>query len=152
MNEESFMRRAIALARDNREGPFGAVIVRDDKIIAEGWDQVASTSDSSAHAEIVAIRKACAVRGRTNLPDCDIFTNCEPCPMCLGAIYWAGLRSIYYSSTSADAAKVGFEDEFIYKEMSLLPDKRTIRAIRIVDEEADLVLSRWASKQGRKRY
>lgn len=147
INSRSFMQRAIALARGKGEGPFGAVIVRDNKIVAEGWDQVTSTCDPTAHAEMVAIRKACAALERVVLPDCDIFTNCEPCPMCLGAIYWAKLRHIYYSNTRADAANIGFEDEFIYRELSLLPDKRTIRAVRIVNEEADLVFSKWASKQ-----
>jgi tRNA(Arg) A34 adenosine deaminase TadA len=152
MNPRSFMQRAIALARENSEGPFGAVIVRDNRIIAEGWDQVTSTSDPSAHAEIVAIRKACAVLNRITLPDCDIFTNCEPCPMCLGAIYWVKLHSIYYSNTRADAAGIGFDDEFIYKEIGLLPEKRTIPAVRLIDDKADLVFSEWANSHGKKRY
>jgi tRNA(Arg) A34 adenosine deaminase TadA len=152
MNEGWFMQRAIALARENREGPFGAVIVRDNMIIAEGCDQVTSTNDPSAHAEMVAIRKACALLARINLPDCIIFTNCEPCPMCLGAIYWANLRSIYYSNTRADAASIGFDDEFIYQEIGLLPERRKIPAVQLLGEKPDLVFSDWASHHGKKRY
>ena len=151
-DERSFMQRAIALAREKKEGPFGAVIVRDKRIIAEGWDQVTSTSDPSAHAEIIAIRKACIVLDRINLEDCDIFTNCEPCPMCLGAIYWAKLHSIYYSNTRADAAGIGFEDEFIYEEIALLPERRKIPALRIIDEKSNLVFSDWANKHRKRRY
>src|SRR6266576_6383725 len=103
MKQQTFMQRAIDLAlqkmRENRGGPFGAVIVRDNRIIAEGWNQVTSINDPTAHAEIVAIRSACRILNSFDLPDCDIYTNCEPCPMCLGAIYWARLCTIYYSST-----------------------------------------------------
>ena len=122
MSEKAFMRRAAALAlekmRANSGGPFGAVIVRNDTIIAEGWNEVTSSNDPTAHAEIVAIRRACTLLGAFNLPDCDIYTSCEPCPMCLGAIYWARLRRVYYANTRADASQIGFDDGFIYSEVA----------------------------------
>jgi tRNA(Arg) A34 adenosine deaminase TadA len=115
MTEHTFMQRAVALAlekmRANSGGPFGAVIARDNMIISEGWNEVTSTNDPTAHAEIVAIRRACALLGKFDLPDCDIYTSCEPCPMCLGAIYWARLRRVYYANTRIEAAQIGF-DEF----------------------------------------
>jgi tRNA(Arg) A34 adenosine deaminase TadA len=151
MNEKLFMRRAVGLAHKKDGGPFGAVIVRDHRIIAEGWDQVASASDPTAHAEIVAIRQACTVLGRAELRDCDIFTNCEPCPMCLGAIYWAKLRSIYYSNTRSEAADFGFEDELIYNEIALLPETRKIPAYRLTDEKSSLVFREWANRHRTKR-
>ena len=122
MSENAFMRRAAALAlekmRANSGGPFGAVIVRNDTIIAEGWNEVTLSNDPTAHAEIVAIRRACTLLGAFNLPDCDIYTSCEPCPMCLGAIYWARLRRVYYANTRADASQIGFDDGFIYSEVA----------------------------------
>ena len=156
MNQRTFMQRAIELAlqglRENSGGPFGAVIVRDDRIVAEGWNQVTSTNDPTAHAEIVAIRNACSALNRLNLPDCDIYTNCEPCPMCLGAIYWARLRIIYYSSTRADAARIGFDDDFIYKEVALPPELRKVPTIRIVEPRSDFVFNEWVNSLEKKRY
>src|SRR3984893_8237236 len=132
MSNVRFMQRAVALAQekmhDNNGGPFGAVIVRNGEIIAEGWNQVTSTNDPSAHAEVVAIRQACAKLKSFNLPDCDIFTSCEPCPMCLGAIYWARLRRIYYANTRQEAAQIGFDDELIYREIGWPPASRSIPA------------------------
>jgi guanine deaminase len=156
MSQRTFMRRAIELAlermRENSGGPFGAVIVGDDRIIAEGWNQVTSTNDPTAHAEIVAIRKACTVLDRFDLRDCDIYANCEPCPMCLGAIYWARLRRMYYASTRADAARIGFDDEFIYREIAVPLERRKIPAVRIVDAGADFVFSEWANSPEKRRY
>jgi tRNA(Arg) A34 adenosine deaminase TadA len=145
-NERFFLQRAILLAHENKTGPFGAVIVRDNKIIAEGRDQVHSTCDPTAHAEIMALRNACVALNRTDLSGCDIFTNCEPCPMCLGAIYWAKLRTIYYCSTRADAADIGFDDELIYNEMALQPERRKIPAVRLADEASNLVFSEWGKR------
>jgi guanine deaminase len=122
MSQQEFMQRAIALSleklRQDGTGPFGAVIVRDGRIIAEGWNQVTAGNDPTAHAEIVAIRKACAAAGSFNLPDADIYTSCEPCPMCLAAIHWARLRRIYYAKTRTDANRIGFDDQFLYDEIA----------------------------------
>src|SRR5262249_38704415 len=130
MSEQAFMQRAVALAlekmRANSGGQFGAVIVRNDTIIAEGWNEVTANNDPTAHAEIVAIRRACTLLGAFNLPDCDIYTSCEPCPMCLDAIYWARLRCVYYANTRTDSARIGFDDEFIYGEVGLEPGLRRI--------------------------
>src|SRR5487761_1508170 len=122
MSGETFMRRAISLSREQMEhgggGPFGAVIVKGGVIIAEGWNRVTSTNDPTAHAEIVAIRAACAVLGSFSLGDCEIYASCEPCPMCLAAIYWARLERVYYANTRADAARIGFDDDFLYREIA----------------------------------
>jgi guanine deaminase len=115
MTNEDFMQRALDLALDcvraNRGGPFGAVIVRDGAIVAEGCNEVTSTCDPSAHAEVVAIRRACAKFGTFHLSDCEIYASCEPCPMCLGAIYWARFRALYYANTREETAAIGFDDE-----------------------------------------
>jgi guanine deaminase len=133
MTEQAFMQRAVALAlekmRANSGGPFGAVIVRNGAIIAEGWNEVTSSNDPTAHAEIVAIRRACALLGVFNLLDCDIYTSCEPCPMCLSAIYWARLRCIYYANTRLEASQIGFDDEFIYNEVARTPELRKIQGV-----------------------
>jgi guanine deaminase len=156
MPETDFIERAAALAlrkmRDNQGGPFGALIVRDGEVIAEGWNQVTSASDPTAHAEVVAIRKACVGLKTFSLDGCDIYTNCEPCPMCLGAIYWAHIRCIYYSSTRVDAARIGFDDDFIYREIGIAPDRRTIPAIRVPSETSDLAFSEWARSPEKQRY
>ena len=150
------MRRAVELAldqmRQNGDGPFGAVVVRDNKIIAEGWNQVTATNDPTAHAEIVAIRRACAALGRFELTDCDLFANCEPCPMCLGAIYWTRLRRIYYCKTRFDAAQIGFDDDFIYAEIARAPEARKIPAVRLFDEKADVVFAEWAANPDKREY
>ena len=156
MTEQAFMQRAAALAlekmRANTGGPFGAVIVRNGAIIAEGWNEVTSSNDPTAHAEIVAIRRACALLGVFNLPDCDIYTSCEPCPMCLGAIYWARLRRIYYANTRSEASQIGFDDEFIYNEVARAPELRKIPHIRLLTEEARAVFKEWAASPERIRY
>src|SRR6202140_4752318 len=118
MSTEEHMRRAIALSldmvRSGKGGPFGAVVVRDGKIIAEGFNQVTSSNDPTAHAEVVAIRLACQALEKFDLTGCEIYTSCEPCPMCLSAIYWARLDRIYFANGRADAAAVGFRDDFLY--------------------------------------
>jgi len=150
------MKRAIALSlekmRANRGGPFGAVIVRNGAIISEGWNEVTSSNDPTAHSEIVAIRRACALLGTFNLPDCDIYTSSEPCPMCLGAIYWARLRRVYFANTRIDAAQIGFDDEFIYREVAQVPELRKIPHVRLMGENAQLAFNEWAASPEKIRY
>src|ERR1051326_1678333 len=123
MDENRFMARAAALAlqkmRENQGGPFGALIVRDGNVVAEGWNQVTSANDPTGHAEIVAIRSACASLKTFSLDGCDIYTNCEPCPMCLGAIYWAHIDRVHFGSSAADASKSGFDDSYIYQQFAM---------------------------------
>src|SRR6202046_179086 len=130
---DTFMARALALSLENvrsgRGGPFGAVIVRGGKIIAEGVNSVTATNDPTAHAEMVAIREACRKLGSFELTGCEIYTSCEPCPMCLGAIYWARPDRVYFGSTAEDAANAGFDDSFIYREISQLHAQRKIPMI-----------------------
>ena len=147
MSGEQFMQRAMALALEKMKekggGPFGAVIVRNGEIIAEGWNRVTSLNDPTAHAEVTAIRDACKKLGTFNLPDCDIYTSCEPCPMCLGAIYWARLRHIYYANTRAEAANIGFDDAFIYDEIGLEPAIRSIPATPMRLEDVETAFRHW---------
>ena len=135
MSHEKFMQRALDIAlermRANMGGPFGAVIVRDGEIVAEGWNEVTSTNDPTAHAEVVAIRRACARLKTFSLADCEIFASCEPCPMCLGAIYWARLRRLYFANPREEAAAIGFDDEFIYGQIPLAPGARSIPGIKL---------------------
>ncbi len=156
MNQEKLIERALAIAlekmSENNGGPFGALIVRDGKVIAEGWNVVTSTNDPTAHAEIVAIRRACEKLGTFNLPDCDIYASCEPCPMCLGAIYWARLRHIYYANTREEAAAVGFDDDFIYREVGVAPSARSIPATRLAADTADIPFAAWAAKPDKVQY
>lgn len=150
------MRRAIALSeanlRTNHGGPFGAVIVRDDQIIAEGCNRVTSSLDPTAHAEIEAIRAACQALGQFQLHDCVIYTSCEPCPMCLSAIYWARLDRIYYANTRQDAAAIGFDDDFLYNEIPRSPLERSVPASRLLADEARSAFEVWRSKQDKIRY
>jgi len=138
-----FMRRAIALATDNalsgRGGPFGAVIVRDGHIIAEAANSVTTANDPTAHAEVAAIRLACNKLKAFSLKGCEIYTSCEPCPMCLAAIYWAHIGAIYYGNTSAEAARADFNDANLYRELALPHDKRSIPSMQLLGDEA------WAS-------
>jgi tRNA(Arg) A34 adenosine deaminase TadA len=133
-------------------GPFGAVIVKDGRIIAEGWNQVTSANDPTAHAEIMAIRNACAALGTFQLPGCSIYASCEPCPMCLGAIYWARLERIYYANTRAEAARIGFDDALIYNEIALPPEARRIPATRLLAEEAMAAFRAWDESPDKIRY
>ena len=150
------MWRAIALSEEsirlNRGGPFGAVIVREGAIIAEGYNQVTSTNDPTAHAEIVAIRAACTALHHFCLHGCAIYTSCEPCPMCLSAIYWARLDRIYYANTRQEAAQIGFDDEFLYREIPLALEERSVPAIRLLANEARGAFDAWQQKPDKIRY
>jgi tRNA(Arg) A34 adenosine deaminase TadA len=151
-----FMARAIQLALENvtsgNGGPFGAVIVRNGAILAEGANSVTATNDPTAHAEIVAIRSACARRKAFELTDCEIYTSCEPCPMCLGAIYWARLTSINYGSVAADAAAAGFDDSMIYRELAKPLAGRSIPMTQLMPEEARGVFRAWKEKSDKIEY
>lgn len=154
--DEFFMRRAIELAQNgidtNAGGPFGAVIVRDGEIIGEGWNQVTSTNDPTAHAEVVAIRKACAELNDFQLEGCTIYASCEPCPMCLGAIYWARAERLIYACTKTDAAEIGFDDRFIYEEIERHPGERRVITETVLREEGLKVFRNWAEKVNRIEY
>ena len=150
------MTRAIQLSieavRSGRGGPFGAVIVNEGKIIAEAANQVTSTNDPTAHAEVLAIRKACEVLRCFELRNCELYTSCEPCPMCLGAIYWARLSRIYFANTADDAAQIGFDDSFIYRELKQPYSERRIPAVQIMREEALAGFRAWADKPDKTAY
>jgi guanine deaminase len=150
------MERAIQLSiegvQSGRGGPFGAVIVRDGKIIAEGSNEVTSTNDPTAHAEVLAIRRACEKLGAFELKDCELYTSCEPCPMCLGAIYWTRLSRIYFASTAEDAAKAGFDDSFIYGELKQPFSGRRIPTIQMMREEALAGFRAWAGRPNKIPY
>lgn len=150
------MGRAIQLSIENVHsgggGPFGAVIVRNNEIVAEAVNQVTSSNDPTAHAEILAIRQACAKLGMFELKGCELYTSCEPCPMCLGAIYWARLSCIYYANTHEDAATIGFDDSFIYSELQLPHAQRRIPTIQLMREEALAGFQAWARKPDKIRY
>ena len=156
MTSEDFMQRAVDLAlecmRANQGGPFGAVIVRDGAIVAEGGNEVTSTNDPTAHAEVVAIRRACARFGTFDLSDCEIYASCEPCPMCLGAIYWARFRALYYANTREEAAAIGFDDKLIYREMPLAPPERVIPGVHLTTSHSHLPFAEWAAKPDKIRY
>jgi guanine deaminase len=151
-----FMARAIELSIENvrtgRGGPFGAVVVKDSKIIAEGANNVTATNDPTAHAEINAIREACKKLGAFELTGCEIYTSCEPCPMCLGAIYWARPDRVYYGNTADDAARAGFDDSFIYDEIPLAPQKRKIPTEQIMREEAIEAFRAWEKQVNKVPY
>ena len=151
-----FMREAIRLSRQkmraNQGGPFGAIVVRNGKIVGRGWNQVTSTNDPTAHAEVTAIRDACKKLKRFHLEDCELYTSCEPCPMCLGAVYWARLKTIYYANTRKDAAKIQFDDNFIYREIGLPIPSRKIPMKPLLRKEALEVFKEWANKTDKIRY
>jgi len=150
------MARAIELSIENvrsgRGGPFAAVVVKDGKIIAEAVNCVTSTNDPTAHAEVVAIRQACKKLGHFELKDCTIYTTCEPCPMCVGAIYWARPARVYFGGTAADAAKAGFDDSFIYKEIARPRRSRKIPMISVMREEALAAFRAWEEKPDKISY
>lgn len=152
----AFMQQAIALATENalsgRGGPFGSVIVRDGEVIATGANQVTTTNDPTAHAEVVAIRNACAKLGVFNLQGCQIYTSCEPCPMCLAAVYWARMDAIFYGNTAADAAAAGFDDAFLYDEMKLPLERRSIPTINLLRGDAISSFNAWREFAGRIEY
>src|ERR1700680_4499598 len=148
--DNSFMARAIQLSMDNvrsgRGGPFGAVVVKDGAIVAEGVNQVTSTNDPTAHAEVVAIREACKKLGAFDLEGCEIYSSCEPCPMCLGAIYWARLSRVYFANSAADASKIGFDDSLCYREIPLPLAQRAIPMIQMMREQALAAFQAWQEK------
>ncbi len=151
-----FMRKAIDLAIDNvrsgQGGPFGAVVVRQGKILAEGTNRVTSLNDPTAHAEVVAIREACRILGSFELAGCEIYASCEPCPMCLGAIYWARLVRVYFAGTRKDAAEAGFDDEFVYQQIQLPIAARKIPMIRLMREQALEAFEEWKRKPDKIPY
>ncbi len=153
--EEDFMREAIGLSIeniDNNGGPFGAVIVKDGKVIAQGVNRVTSNNDPTAHAEVNAIRKAAEALGTYDLSGCEIYSSCEPCPMCLGAIYWARLDKLYYANTKQDAKDIDFDDSFIYEELDLPIEKRKIPTIQILSKEAIQAFNKWKEKEDKIEY
>lgn len=144
------MQAAIALSEkgitEEKGGPFGAVVVKDGEIIGTGYNQVAAANDPTAHAEIMAIREACRKLNSFQLTGCELYTSCEPCPMCMGAIYWARPEKVYYANTRDDAAAIGFDDSFIYHEIEKSPDERTIEMIPMDREAAQRVFRQWMDK------
>jgi tRNA(Arg) A34 adenosine deaminase TadA len=152
----AFMREAIRISlekmRRNHGGPFGAVVVRRGKIIGRGWNRVTSTNDPTAHAEINAIREACRRLKTFQLDDCELYTSCEPCPMCLSAIYWARLKRVYYGNTRRDAAKIDFDDDLIYREVARPIARRKIPMKQLLRSEAFKVFAEWQAKPDRTPY
>jgi len=150
------MKEAISIAfngmRSNTGGPFGAVVVKDGEIIGRGGNKVTSTNDPTAHAEVVAIREACKTLNSFQLDGCEIYTSCEPCPMCLGAIYWARPDKVYYGCNKLDAANIGFDDEFIYKELELPLTDREIPFLQMAREDALPVFKEWDEMEGKIEY
>ena len=151
-----FMREAIRLSIDQMKagsgGPFGAVVVKDGQIIARGFNQVTSTHDPTCHAEVDAIRKACQELGTFQLHGCDLYTSCEPCPMCLGAIYWARPARVFYGNTQADAATAGFDDQFIYEELERPMELRKLPMAQLLRDEALAGFRAWTELAGRTAY
>jgi guanine deaminase len=154
--DERFMRRAIELAQrgvdENLGGPFGCVIVRDEAIVGEGSNQVTSTNDPTAHAEIVAIREACRNLDSFQLEGCSVYTSCEPCPMCLTAIYWARPAAIFFAGTRADAADAGFDDERFYSELEKPNEQRELPMQPLLREESQKVFETWIAKPDKVEY
>lgn len=156
MDSESWMAKAIELARENvragRGGPFAALVVRDGALLASGTNRVTSTNDPTAHAEIVAIREACRALGSFQLAGCEIYTTCEPCPMCMGAIYWARPARLYYAGTRADAARVGFDDAYIYQQLETPVESRAIPMTQLLRDQALAAFAEWERKADKVRY
>ena len=150
------MRQAIRLSvqmmRRGKGGPFGAVVVRSGKIVGRGCNQVTSLNDPTAHAEIIAIRDACKRLRTFRLDDCDLYTSCEPCPMCLAAIYWARIRRVFYGNTRRDAARIAFDDELIYHEIALPIRKRKLVMLELLHREALKAFTEWLKKEDRVQY
>jgi tRNA(Arg) A34 adenosine deaminase TadA len=154
--DKEFMRRAFELAQNgidaNDGGPFGAVVVRDGKIVGEGCNRVTSTNDPTAHAEVVAIREACRNLNNFQLDGCTIYTSCEPCPMCLGAIYWARPALMYFACSREDAARAGFDDRLIYEEIALPVEQRRIKTVNFLRDEGLRVFENWVNKLDKTEY
>lgn len=153
---EKFMRMAIELSEQNVKGaaggPFGAVVVKNGEVVAASANQVVQQNDPTAHAEVTAIRLACQRLGTYDLSGCVIYTSCEPCPMCLGAIYWAHIDTIYYGNTKADAADIGFDDHFIYKELALPMNQRKLQIVQLLRDEALSAFKRWTESGSKIGY
>ncbi|MFI3302518.1 MAG: nucleoside deaminase [Rikenellaceae bacterium] len=155
MTHEELMRRAIELSIENIQnggGPFGAVIAKDGEIIATGVNRVTANTDPTAHAEVSAIREACAKLRTFNLEGCDIYTSCEPCPMCLGAIYWARISRMYYGNNKTDAKEIGFDDSFIYDEIALSPPNRKLISEVLLSDEALQAFKMWKNTENKTEY
>lgn len=154
--QKYFLERAIELSRSGMQnghgGPFGCVIVKDDKIVGEGSNMVTSTNDPTAHAEVVAIRQACKNLGTYQLDDCEIYASCEPCPMCLGAIYWARPRQVIFANTRQDAAAIQFDDDLIYSEINTAMNDRKIPFIHFPHPLAKAIFEEWKKMEGKKLY
>jgi len=153
--QQAFMRRAIQLSRENVQrngGPFGAVIVKDGRVVGEGFNRVTATNDPTAHAEVVAIRAACAHLHTFDLSGAEIYSSCEPCPMCLSAIYWARLAGIHYANTKLDAAAIQFDDYFIYEELAKHPEQRSIPMRQMLRDEAMQAFLDWQANASRVQY
>lgn len=155
-SEQQFLERAIELSREGmrsgKGGPFGCVIVKDGKIVGEGCNQVATTNDPTAHAEVVAIRNACKTLNSFQLTDCDVYASCEPCPMCLGAIYWARPKRVIYANTKKDAAEINFDDQFIYDELEKGDSEKSIVFVHSPNEKAIDVFNEWKHMENKVEY
>ena len=153
---EQFLREAIRLSHEKMEdgegGPFGAVIVKDGRIVGQGWNRVTSANDPTAHAEVTAIRDACSNLGTFSLEGCEIYASCEPCPMCLAAIYWARLDALYFAGSQSDAADAGFDDALLYEEVSRDWNTRSLKAEQHLQSEAQAVFKSWKKKPDRIDY
>ena len=153
---ESYLREAIRLSKEKMEagegGPFGAVVVKDSEIIGRGWNRVTSANDPTAHAEIMAIREACSTLGTFSLEGCEIYASCEPCPMCLSAIYWARLEKLYFAGSRDDAATAGFDDALLYEEVTKDWNARTLQTEQHLQPEAQAVFNLWKKKPDRTNY
>ena len=151
-----FMREAIRLAADSMRnkcgGPFGAVIVRDGEIIGRGWNQVTTANDPTAHAEVMAIRDACARLGTFKLEDCELYVSCEPCPMCLAASHWARVGKVFYAATRDDAATAGFDDELLHREIALPPEQRKLPMEQLLRSEAQMIFKEWIANPDKTPY
>jgi tRNA(Arg) A34 adenosine deaminase TadA len=156
VSPDDFMREALKLAEDGvrsgRGGPFGCVIVRRGAVVGRGQNVVTSTHDPTAHAEVVAIREAARALGTFQLADCELYASCEPCPMCLAAIYWARIPKVFYGNTRADAATIGFDDDFIYRQILLPPGQRRLAMMPLLRAEAQTAFRAWAAKSDKVQY
>ncbi len=154
--DERHLARAVALSRERMEaglgGPFGAVIVRDGRVLAEGWNEVTSANDPTAHAEVTAIRRACTAAGDFSLAGATLYTSCEPCPMCLASAYWARISRIVYANTRDDAAAIGFDDAFIYDEIPKTPAERALPMVHAPREDAAAAFAAWMAKADKIAY
>ena len=155
MKKDKLMEEAVEIAQKSAMddgGPFGAIIVKDGKVIGTGRNEVTAVNDPTAHAEIQAIRAACSILQNFQLSDCEIYTSCEPCPMCLSAIYWARIKTVYYASTKKEAAQIGFDDQFIYEQIAIPYEKRSIKMKQICPDNYSLPFKTWENSNHRIDY